>query len=550
MHGGFIHSVKVPRLYKSSAKVVRDIREKGGSLKSLIYEKKHPNVSGMYALSLNTLNKEEQLNFLLTETGILTKEPRLDPWLAKVLITELLWGKKALKTDCKPAQTILAYQKQLQQALFKLEVLPSPNTTVRKPRYVRVNTLLLSVENAISCFQDEGWSLLPECPNYMAHLAVVKTLTKPKFIQDFHIPELFVFPPDTSFHNHYGYQNGEIILQDKASCIPTQLLNPVPGSVVLDMCAAPGMKTTHLAMLMKNKGKIYAVELMEQRYETLCEQVKITNSTCVEIRNDDSMIIEAVDYPGVEYILVDPSCSGSGMAERQLVKDAKCSPQRLKQLQAVQVFLLRHALLNFPNVKRVVYSTCSIYPEENEQVIDEIIKDVRNAYTLVSIKDMFGENWNNYSSKKYKCSDKCLYANFESDMCNGFFVAVFERNFNVPLPTYNKRNGSQPIKKEPSDEMNQLDTVDSKKVGETRKRKKRGKKNTANKLQNNSKEESGLDGSSNSIQFLGEVQTNDKENNDEPPLKKKHVRKNKKQLNEEPHRANRKEVEVQKTKKQ
>lgn len=87
--------------------------------------------------------------------------------------------------------------------------------SVRKPRYVRVNTLLLSVKKAIAFFEDEGWSLLSECSNYTTHLTAVKNLSKPKFIQDFHIPEILIFPPDTSFHKHSAYQNGEIILQDK-----------------------------------------------------------------------------------------------------------------------------------------------------------------------------------------------------------------------------------------------------------------------------------------------------------------------------------------------
>lgn len=89
--------------------------------------------------------------------------------------------------------------------------------TVRKPRYVRINTLLIPMSKAISNFIEEGWSILPKCSNYMEHLTTVKDLTKPKFIQDFHIPELLIFPPDTVFYDHPAYHNGEIILQDKVT---------------------------------------------------------------------------------------------------------------------------------------------------------------------------------------------------------------------------------------------------------------------------------------------------------------------------------------------
>lgn len=87
--------------------------------------------------------------------------------------------------------------------------------SVKNARYVRINTLLVTLKKGISYFQEEGWSLVPKCSNYIQHLNAVKNLKKPNFIQDFHIPEILVFPPDTVFYDHPGYQNGEIILQDK-----------------------------------------------------------------------------------------------------------------------------------------------------------------------------------------------------------------------------------------------------------------------------------------------------------------------------------------------
>ncbi|XP_068966319.1 28S rRNA (cytosine-C(5))-methyltransferase [Bombus flavifrons] len=512
MTSGFVHSIKVPRLYKSAAKIVQEVREKGGSLKSLIYGQKHPNVSAIYSLCLNTLQREEQLDHLIKKTNILVNEPRLQPWLAKILITELLWGKKALKTECKPAQTILAYEQKFREELSNIsdiDAVQKPHKTVKKARYVRINTLLVSLEKGISYFQEEGWSFMPKCPSYVEHLNVIKNLKKPNFIQDFHISELLIFPPDTTFHDHPGYQNGEILLQDKASCLPSQLLNPAPGSTVLDLCAAPGMKSSHLAAIMGNKGKIYAVEIDERRYKTLCEQIRITNATSVETVNKDALILNPNEYPNVEYILVDPTCSGSGMLDRQIVHgNEKCDPQRLKQLQAFQVFILRHALLNFPNVKRIVYSTCSIYPEENEQVIDEILENVQDAYKLSPVKDLLNQNWLNFSSKKYNCSDKCLYANSVIDLCNGFFVAVFERNFDVPLPEY-KRKGNVALNNREVEEVEEVEVLHLEKANTTRKRKKRGKRKSANQGPSKDEEKSDsisiLNASSDSAKIVQEI---------------------------------------------
>ncbi|XP_071876755.1 nop2/Sun-like domain containing protein 5 [Bombus fervidus] len=514
MTSGFVHSIKVPRLYKSAAKIVQEVRENGGSLKSLIYGQKHPNVSAIYSLCLNTLQREEQLDHLIKKTNILVNEPRLQPWLAKVLITELLWGKKALKTECKPAQTILAYEQKFREELrnSNIDALRKPHKTVKKARYVRINTLLVSLEKGISYFQEEGWSFMPKRQSYVEHLNVIKNLKKPNFIQDFHISELLIFPPGTTFYDHPGYQSGEILLQDKASCLPSQLLNPEPGSTVLDLCAAPGMKSSHLAAIMRNKGKIYAVEIDERRYKTLCEQVRITNATCVETVNKDALILNPNEYRNVEYILVDPTCSGSGMLDRRIVHgNEKCDPQRLKQLQAFQVFILRHALLNFPNVKRIVYSTCSIRPEENEQVIDEILENVQDAYKLSSMKDLLNENWLNFSSKKYNCSDKCLYANSDIDLCNGFFVAVFERNFDVPLPEY-KRKGNVALNNR---EVEEVEALHLEKADTTRKRKKRGKRKNANQGLSKDEEKSDsisiLNASSDSAKIAQEI-NNDNDN--------------------------------------
>lgn len=124
---------------------------------------------------------------------------------------------------------------------------------------------------------------------------------------------------------------------------------------------------------------------------------------------------------------------------RLMERNEKCAPGRLRSLQSFQIMLLRKALHCFPAAKRVVYSTCSIYPEENEMVIDEILNIIGNAYKLVPVKDVLNGNWVNLSSNEFQCKDNCLYAKPEFDMCNGFFVAILERNTDVPLPEYRRK---------------------------------------------------------------------------------------------------------------
>ncbi|XP_011864315.1 PREDICTED: probable 28S rRNA (cytosine-C(5))-methyltransferase [Vollenhovia emeryi] len=448
MSNEFVHSVAVPRIYKITADIVRRVREDGASLKSLIYEKKHPNVAGIHALSVNTLRALPQLDLLLDKTEILTEQPRLNPWLARVLITELLWRKRCLKSRSKPVLTVLAYEKRLREEsknLGCIETLAVDKEKGQKPRYVRINTLLLSVEKAISLFQEDGWQLLPKSTTYSSYLQSLSQLSKPHFIQDLHIPEMLVFPPSTPFHKHSSYENGELILQDKASCLPVHLLDPVSGSVVLDMCAAPGMKATYVAAKLQNYGQVYAVEIDAKRFETLLSQIRKTRSSCVEALNQDALTLDPKQYSHVEYILVDPTCSGSGIADRPKQSDVDGKPelQRLRNLQSFQVYLLRYAMFNFPNVKRIIYSTCSLHPEENEQVVDEVLADIGGAYRLVPVGQLLKNNWTNFSSKKYNCGDTCLYSKPDDDYCNGFFVAVFDRNFDVTLPKCKHKGGNE-----------------------------------------------------------------------------------------------------------
>lgn len=125
----------------------------------------------------------------------------------------------------------------------------------------------------------------------------------------------------------------------------------------------------------------------------------------------------------------------------QINMDAKPDSKRLLNLQSFQVYLLRYALLNFPNVKKIIYSTCSLYPEENEKVIDEVLTDIGDAYYLVPINKLLND-WTNFSSQKYNCKDRCLYSKPNVDFCNGFFIAIFERNFKVNLPKCKRKGGN------------------------------------------------------------------------------------------------------------
>lgn len=175
--------------------------------------------------------------------------------------------------------------------------------------------------------------------------------------------------------------------------------------------------------------KIYAVEMNDQRYKTLCDFVTLTGAECVETMQTDALTLPPEKYENVQYILVDPSCSGSGMVDRIETRIAEENLYgRLRKLRSLQSMILNYALSFFPNVKKVVYSTCSIYPEENETVVDEAARKFGDTFSVVNLRKKLNNEWHNFGSSEHSYKgDKCLYALPDKDLCSGFFLAMFKR---------------------------------------------------------------------------------------------------------------------------
>lgn len=150
----------------------------------------------------------------------------------------------------------------------------------------------MSRSEALEEFTNDGW-IEVKCENYDEFLRAIDNLTNEQFISDLHVNDLFVFPASSKRYWALNAlaKESKVILQDKASCLPAFLLNPTRGSCVLDMCAAPGMKTSHLAALMKNRGTIWAIERDQKRFETLSHFVQKTKCKIVKPINSDILAI-------------------------------------------------------------------------------------------------------------------------------------------------------------------------------------------------------------------------------------------------------------------
>ncbi|KFP07118.1 Putative methyltransferase NSUN5, partial [Calypte anna] len=288
------------------------------------------------------------------------------------------------------------------------------------PRYVRVNTLKTCVEDVIDFFKRQGYSYQGKADS----MEELRAISKKKFASDLHLPELLVFPSQTDFHNNLLYTSGHIILQDKASCLPAFLLDPAAGSHVIDACAAPGNKTSHLAALLKNKGQIFAFDVDTKRLATMNTMLMRAGVTGFQLAQQDFLTVDPRDpkYARVTHILLDPSCSGSGMVTRQPGEEAAPSPERLQALAGFQRKVLSHAL-SFPALQRLVYSTCSLHREENEDVVHAVLQEQGSAFRLVNAFP----SWPCRGLSTFPGAEGCLRASPIDTLTQGFFVAVLER---------------------------------------------------------------------------------------------------------------------------
>lgn len=172
------------------------------------------------------------------------------------------------------------------------------------------------------------------------------------------------------------YEQGKIYLQSLSSMLPPIVLKPEEGKDILDMAAAPGGKTTQMAALSNNKAHITACEMNNIRIEKLKYNVEKQGTSCVYIMQKDSRQID--DFFSFDQILLDSPCSGSGTLDVENVNTEKYfTPKLIEKSTKSQYTLLKKALKILKPGHEMVYSTCSILKEENEEIVRKVLKETK-----------------------------------------------------------------------------------------------------------------------------------------------------------------------------
>lgn len=176
------------------------------------------------------------------------------------------------------------------------------------------------------------------------------------------------------------YENGEIYLQSLSSMIPAVVLEPKEKENILDMTAAPGGKTTQIAAIAENKVFITACEKNKIRYDRLKYNVEKQGVKNINIMQEDSRKLS--DYFSFDKILLDAPCSGSGTEN---VFTPNFSEYLIQKSSKVQEKLLTKALTILKPAGEMVYSTCSILKEENEEIVKKVLKKFKAQIIPINV---------------------------------------------------------------------------------------------------------------------------------------------------------------------
>lgn len=399
--------------YLTAEKILKDRR---GSIESQIFSQTIPlrKQKRLYALISQTLKYREFLQEIISNSKILENEKRLNPTIALLLIHDFLLGKGIEAGGGPLKQSILRHRSRLHAEYVKAKL----RRKIKNVTEIPISSLSIKWAR---------WNTIKGPPTLIT--TEVHSLEDVREGKHFHsptIPNVYAFHANESLNASELYKDGRIFLQNLASCFPAFILSPKPGQTIIDACAAPGNKTTHLAALMTNEGSVVAYEKNASRTAILKTMVKKAGASIVTARNEDFLLSAPRT---VDAILLDPSCSGSGITSRLNYDEEEenlvsTNEVRFHSLADFQLRVLCHAMRY--DCARIVYSTCSFHQIENELVVAKALASPIAAQMGWKSHKALPHWPRRGQSEDPILADNCIRCTPE-DNSIGFFVALFTR---------------------------------------------------------------------------------------------------------------------------
>jgi 16S rRNA (cytosine967-C5)-methyltransferase len=221
------------------------------------------------------------------------------------------------------------------------------------------------------------------------------------------------------------FKEGFYILQDEASQLVTSILDPKPEERILDACAAPGGKTTHMAQKMENRGEIYALDLTKGKLgliEEICQRLGVR--TVKTIKGDAAQPIPIPQGLKFDRILADVPCSGFGTLRRNPDLKWKRREEDIRRLSQLQFSILSNLSVYAREGGVLIYSTCTVFHEENEEVLEKFLSE-HSEFRLDRVDKPVSAWIDGAISEKFHSfiQGGCFKTFPPRDEIDGFFVA-------------------------------------------------------------------------------------------------------------------------------
>jgi 16S rRNA (cytosine967-C5)-methyltransferase len=265
------------------------------------------------------------------------------------------------------------------------------------PTYIRINTLKAPTETILQNIQQENITIekVPNLKHTYKLIETKKPLTRTQ-----------------------SFNQGLFYIQDKASCLATEIADPKQGMTVLDVCAAPGSKTTYLSQLMQNTGKIISMDYSKRRlriWKNVTKRMGTENAEAIaaDLRSCIPLNVSA------DFVILDPPCTSTGTFSKSPDAKWRLTKRSVIGMSKIQSEMIENCANYVKAGGNLVYSTCSITLEENEMVIENFLK-LHPEFMLVEPKPRIGLH-----GLRGLTNCQRLYPNIHE--CNGFFVAKLKK---------------------------------------------------------------------------------------------------------------------------
>ncbi|MBN2364830.1 MAG: NOL1/NOP2/sun family putative RNA methylase [Calditrichaeota bacterium] len=287
------------------------------------------------------------------------------------------------------------------------------------PHTIRFNALKGNDPDLKSFFEEQGFT----CENFPNFRDIYRLIYQP-------------YPIGKSLSHFLGH----FYIQDIASMLPPRILEPVPGDTVLDMSAAPGSKTTQMAIMMKNSGFILANDIVQKRLRALINnliRLGIVNTAVVKNYGESfgNQYFETFDK-----ILLDPACSGLGTLHKNPEVLSWWTLNHVTRLASSQRSLIASAIKSLKPGGLLVYSTCTLTPQENEEVVDFALREFPVELVPFEIPELVSRpGLTQFKAQNYLPElelTRRLYP-FENQT-EGFFLAKMRKTERMSRTSYKK----------------------------------------------------------------------------------------------------------------